>query len=495
MQTLIIFALKIAISSLVLLIYYTLFLRNKPFYRFNRLFLLLSLLAAILIPFCEFNLFKINAINSIIDKQTVVVAGDFKDELFLNQQVAQNAALPTSSLILYIYFAIVALLFVPFIVSLTKLLKLYYSTKKNRIDERDYVLLSSEKVTSPFSFFKIIFWPSSIDINAQAGNKIFRHELAHVLEGHTYDKLLASLLCILCWFNPFFWLLRKELYMLHEFSADGYALGKGNTGDFAAMLLTAIKPTSNYLNTNSFYYSPIKRRLNMLVKSKKSVLGYAASFIALPFLALVFMAFTESGKNNANAYNGKKIRVVIDAAHGGSDVGAASNTGVFEKDITLALFKKIEALNENSNIEIIATRNANTTVNVLDRVAAVNSKNVDLLISIHVDNVPAQSKENKTGLGIWIPKADNPNIDLSKQLGDIVYNTFKENYKIPVRTNLEQRKAGIAILDKTNCPAVLIEAGFLSNKIDREYLTSEEGETQFAKNILQVVERYAATIN
>jgi N-acetylmuramoyl-L-alanine amidase len=495
MQTLIIFALKVVISSLVLLTYYTLFLRNKPFHRFNRLFLLLSLLVAILIPFCQFNLFKINAINSIINPQTVVVASDFQHELFYSQQHTQNSTIAVFSIIQYIYFAVVALLFVPFIVSLIRLLKLYNNSKKNRLYERGYVLVSNESVSSPFSFFKIVFWPSSIDINAQAGNKILKHELAHVLAGHTYDKLLVSLVCVLFWFNPFFWLLRKELYLLHEFSADSYAVGKGNTGDFAAMLLTAVKPTSNYLNTNSFYYSPIKRRLNMLVKSKKSVLGYAATLVALPFLALVFMAFTQNGRNNANTYNGKKIRVIIDAGHGGDDVGAASNTGVFEKDITLALFKKIEALNENSNIEIIATRNTNTTVNVLDRVAAVNSKNVDLLISIHVDNVPAQSKENKTGLAIWIPKVGNPNVDLSKQLGDIVQNTFKENYKIPVRTNLEQRKAGIAILDKTNCPAVLIEAGFLSNKIDREYLTSEEGETHFAKNILQVVERYAATIN
>ncbi|MEI9956813.1 MAG: N-acetylmuramoyl-L-alanine amidase [Ferruginibacter sp.] len=191
------------------------------------------------------------------------------------------------------------------------------------------------------------------------GNQIFKHELAHVQEGHTYDKLFINIILIFFWCNPFYWLYRKELNMIHEFIADKKAVEDSDTEAFAAMILQATYPQHRFQLTNNFFYSPIKRRLLMLTKNKNPKVNYFGRVMVLPLAILIFAAFTFKTKGRLDAasrYKGKKITVVIDAGHGGYDNGEKAADGTLEKDITLALAKEIKALNDNNNIEIILTK-------------------------------------------------------------------------------------------------------------------------------------------
>lgn len=94
--------------------------------------------------------------------------------------------------------------------------------------------------------------------------------------------------------------------MIHEFIADKKAVEDSDTSAFAAMILQAAYPRHRFELTNNFFYSPIKRRLLMLTKSKNPKVNYVGRIMVLPLLIIIFAAFTikvknEVGKNNPAA--------------------------------------------------------------------------------------------------------------------------------------------------------------------------------------------------
>ena len=149
------------------------------------------------------------------------------------------------------------------------LLKINRLKKNNRqtIVEGINFINTNAKGT-PFSFFNNIFWNDKIDISTSTGKQIFQHEVAHVQEKHSYDKIFINIILIFFWCNPFFWLIRKELNMIHEFIADKKALEDSDTAAFAAMILQATYPQQQFSITNNFFHSPLKRRLIMFTKNK-----------------------------------------------------------------------------------------------------------------------------------------------------------------------------------------------------------------------------------
>jgi TonB family protein len=144
---------------------------------------------------------------------------------------------------------------------------------------------------TPFSFFKYIFWNEQIDLNSAEGEQILKHELAHVRENHSADKFCLSIILILGWCNPFFWLIRKEMNMIHEFIADQKAINNGDVHSFAAMLLKTAYPDYSFPLANSFFYSPVKRRLLMLTTSKETSFTYLRKIAVLPLLMFTCLLF------------------------------------------------------------------------------------------------------------------------------------------------------------------------------------------------------------
>jgi hypothetical protein len=116
--------------------------------------------------------------------------------------------------------------------------------------------------------------------------------LAHIRGGHTYDNLFAQTLAAVLWMNPFYWLIRRELQMVHEFIADEASIATGDTETFARMLLQAYDD-GRYLDpSHHFFHSPIQRRLLMISSSKPpSRLRMALTLPVL--LAVVALACTK----------------------------------------------------------------------------------------------------------------------------------------------------------------------------------------------------------
>jgi N-acetylmuramoyl-L-alanine amidase len=414
MITLAWYLLKVIICSGILCGYYFLALRNKIFHRWNRFYLLASVVLALLVPLVKINIFQKPDVEkaSVIQMLQTISYGDeivieySRKGLHINSQMLASTA----------YLLVCGILITIFFIALYKIKKLKNKYPKTEI-EGIHFINTNDKGT-PFSFFNFIFWNNAIDLHSKPGQQIFNHEIAHIKEKHSYDKIFMNLVLIFFWINPFFWLMRKELYMIHEFIADQEALEDSDLSAFAEMILQTVYPGQNFSPTNPFFYSPLKRRFIMLTKNKNPKVSYLSRLLVLPIAALLFFAFTlkvKTENNNKMSYDGKTITVVVDAGHGGNDHGALSLNGLFEKDITLSIVKKIAALNSNDRIKILLSRDDDQSLSVKDRVAFAKANGANMFISIHLNAIPNNETQDKNGFAVLIDK-NNKNILLASTL-------------------------------------------------------------------------------
>ncbi|MCW3081390.1 TonB family protein, partial [Segetibacter sp.] len=175
------------------------------------------------------------------------------------------------------------------LVAIVNIKRLISSNPTKKWNDIQFVFTNAKG--TPFSFFKYIFWNEQIDLNSCEGEQILKHELTHVQENHSVDKIFISILLIVSWYNPFMWLIRKELNMIHEFIADKKAIGNGDTSAFAQMLLKTAFPAQSGMLTNSFFHSPIKRRLIMLTTNLNPRYSYLRRLMILPLLTVVLLLF------------------------------------------------------------------------------------------------------------------------------------------------------------------------------------------------------------
>ena len=278
---------KVILCSGVLCGYYFLALRNKIFHRWNRFFILFSITISLLLPIISIDLFQtvdrggvIHLIKSINNQNysAITYATSF------SYQTVIIFIIETISLI------ITFCLLIKFGYSIVKIHKWKYTYPQNKIGNLQ--LFQTDLQESPFSFFNSIFWNRSIDLHSSTGNQIFNHELTHVKEKHSHDKIFINLILCFCWINPFFWLLKRELNMIHEFIADQSAVDNDDINAYAQMILTTLYPGRDFSLTNQFFYSPIKRRLLMLTQNKNPKHNYLGRILLIPLLVIIFSAFT-----------------------------------------------------------------------------------------------------------------------------------------------------------------------------------------------------------
>lgn len=283
------YMLKVALCSGILFVYYWVFLRNKLFHRYNRFYLMTALVLSLLLPLVKIGFWQPEQKqNQVVRVLQVVSAGDE----YMNNLVVSTGGSSWSMQDLYpILYVLISMALL--VVMVRTLLLIRSLLKRYPVQEvEDVAFVNTEDRSTPFSFLRYIFWNSSIDINTTTGRQIFKHEVAHIQEKHTHDKLFMNLVLVFFWSNPFFWLYRKELNMIHEFIADQKAVEDSDTAAFAAMILQAAYPRHRFELTNNFFYSPIKRRLLMLAKNNNPKVNYIGRIMVLPLAALIFAAFT-----------------------------------------------------------------------------------------------------------------------------------------------------------------------------------------------------------
>ncbi len=226
--------------------------------------------------------------------------------------------------------------------------------------------------------------------------------------------------------------------------------------------------------------------------------------------------------------------VVIDAGHGGNDTGAIDN-GVKEKDINLAVAKRLqEDLQKKiKGIKVIMTRSNDTFVSLQGRADIANKNKADLFISIHTNSVDTKNP-NRTGVegasvyALGLHK-DKDNLNVAKRENSVIelekdheekYSGFDPSkdesyiiFEMAQKKNLEQslrfanfaqkqlvshagrkdrgvKQAGFWVLWATSMPAVLVELDFICNPRSANFMSSTEGEKKMAAALCNAVEQY-----
>jgi N-acetylmuramoyl-L-alanine amidase len=493
------YLLKVIICSGVLFLYYHIALRNKLFHQWNRFYLLISVFISLVAPVVQVSIMHqiSGEPNKAIQMLQVFQSADgYLEEVTINghQRLSSDQWL----MIIYIVISVMLLLFA--LLSLRKILSIVRSHTVQWIERIKFVNTTAQG--TPFSFFNFIFWNEEIDIQTETGKQIFQHELVHVKEKHTVDKLMMQLVLVMFWCNPFFWLIRRELQLIHEFIADKKSVGEHGTAALAAMILSSSYPTQFNALTNQFFQTSIKRRLAMLSKIQNVKFNYISRILALPILAITVLAFTlrTNTVSVPNLKLDKTITVVIDAGHGIMENGkpnGVSVNGISEDNLVLSIANKIKELNTNDKLKIILTRISDKIIDLHKRVDIARENNADLFISLHIDaKADAQNpgltseKSLNSGFGIYVSNKQPAYQSQSETLGSIVREELNSIY--PTNPYLLKRQVGIWVLDQNVCPSILLECGFLNDEKDREFISKEKNQTAIAQKILLAIGRYAA---
>lgn len=288
METLI---LKIILSSGLLIGFYYLFLERERIFKFNRIFLLSTLIFAYITPFIPFNApFKTAVKPNLIIGDAV---------LEFQPSVMNNA----STEIDYVQFLLIGYL----VISLFFLMKFMYSIirilflKGEKRNYKNQKILIIDQNYAPFSFLDTIYFNQKYLINDQIDERIFLHEKCHIEEKHSVDILFIEFLKIFSWFNPALFFFKKAMITNHEFLADEYVLQNNyDISNYQHLILNEIKTSQSFNLTHQFDFNNTKKRFIMMTSKNSRFIGLK-KFALLPILAILFVLFAKKvTAQNAN---------------------------------------------------------------------------------------------------------------------------------------------------------------------------------------------------
>ncbi|MCH7399316.1 M56 family metallopeptidase [Belliella sp. DSM 107340] len=312
----ILYFIKVALLMTVLLIIYKVFLSKINTFKFNRFYLLLSLMLSLVAPLIVLPDFfpqfqnvshQFERILEFDEKESLpnmtekasdpsnTVLPVESDLNFIEKSESKNP-LPfkKSTLIFVLYLTGITFFTFVFITKILGFSKLIRSYQQENQGNFKFVLLDED--TLPFIFLNYFFINKEIYQNNQLEKEILEHELTHIRQKHSLDILFVEILKIFLWFNPVVWFYKNVIQLNHEYLAD-QAVNEAfeSRTDYQLLLISKITQKSeSFALSSSVNYSITKKRLQMMAEkthNSKSILlkGYA---IACSFLALA--AFSSS---------------------------------------------------------------------------------------------------------------------------------------------------------------------------------------------------------
>ena len=253
--------------------------------------------------------------------------------------------------------------------------------------------------------------------------------------------------------------------------------------------------------------------------------------IFLYFLLIIFFNF------NSYSQNTNKIKtIVIDPGHGGKDPGTMGTKrySTYEKDIALDISLKLGFYIEKyfPDVEVIYTRKTDVFLELWERTEIANKRNADLFISIHCDGF---KNSNASGASVFVMGMSKlkANMDVAMRENSVMYleDNFIEKYdgfdpkspesyivfSLMQNTYIDQsisfaqqvdkqfveraqrksrgvKQAPFYVISRANMPSVLIEAGFLTNPQEEDYLNTDSGKDFIASSIFRAFRSYKEEI-
>lgn len=313
MKQFLLYFIQVIISSGILYGFYHFVLRNTLFHKYNRYYLLASVLLSVFVPFLNIPIYfsgNNHTTNGIVN--TIFYFGmDQGNEavVSINKSTTKVDGFNWSQILLIAYIFITLLAFLRMIVSLIKITNLKRKYPVEKIDSISFY--KTNEPGTPFSFFNALFWNNKIELHSPKGQQIFRHEIFHIRQLHTVDVLFLKMVSALFWINPFFHLIKKETKAIHEFLADEFAIQSSDKWQYAELLLMQALQTRHSI-VNPFFHNQIKRRIAMIQNSTTTGKQYLRKLLTLPALAIVLALFAFNYKARRNEKQQLQVSTVTD---------------------------------------------------------------------------------------------------------------------------------------------------------------------------------------
>ena len=266
-------------SNTYLLVFYAFYriaLKNETFYTLNRFYLLITSLFSFLLPGIQ-----LSALNA-TGPEPISAA-------------TQQSLLTETPF--YIGMAIYVLVASIFLIRLgVKLYSILFLIRKGKIKQRDgFRQVDIRGQELPFSFLNYVF----IDPDMPKIDTIIRHEKVHISQQHTTDILFFEFLQVMNWFNPFIFLIKSDIKILHEYIADEKTAAESSPADYALFLINhSYGIESHTLSNGMFSKNTLKNRLLMLNRKRsgqKARLKYILVLLLLPLMLCVSaLSFTKT---------------------------------------------------------------------------------------------------------------------------------------------------------------------------------------------------------
>ena len=296
--------LKVNVAIALFYAFYRLFFYKDTFFGWRRTALLCFFAISAAVPL-------LNIQTWITEQEPMVAMADLYANVVLPEFTIETgtAATDWKNLILeyasIAYWGVVAFLSIRFTIQLAGIIRLAYQCRKIQIGNTNIHLLP--KADGPFSFFRWIFVHPSSHTEEEL-NEILAHEQAHVRQWHSIDVVISELACIFCWFNPFAWLMKREIRTNLEYMADARVLENGydsKTYQYHLLGLSHQKAAATIYN--NFNVLPLKKRIKMMNKKRTKEIGRTKYLMFLPLAALLMII----SNIEAVARTTKKIAVEV----------------------------------------------------------------------------------------------------------------------------------------------------------------------------------------
>ena len=276
---------KVNIAFVILYGFYRLLFYRDTFFNLRRVTLLSFFLLAFSYPL--FNIQDwIKSHDPIVE---VIYAYSYiLPDITVNAEVAEaswTSILQTAGL--FIYLTGIIVLLVRFFVQLFSILRIAYTGKLTKLN--GITIYEPKEATQPFSFFKLIFISPSQHSEREI-DEILTHEYTHAAQWHSVDVILSELAAIICWINPFVWLLKREIRFNLEYLADNTVLKSGydiKTYQYHLLGLANHKAAATIYN--SFNVLDLKNRIIMMNKKQSHKVVMMKYFVFLPITALLML--------------------------------------------------------------------------------------------------------------------------------------------------------------------------------------------------------------
>lgn len=278
----------ICCSAFFIGIYYVL-LEKAKMPHFNRIYLLLSLVASFIIPLIPFTTEV--PMFPVLENLTLINESEIPDKVVA---VAPSEKIDLVSTITYsIYFIISAFLLLRFIINIIRILSLARKHPQERHNHAKIVLLNKQVI--PFSFLRYIFINKSDYHSGLIEPEVMHHEYEHIRKLHSLDIVFIELHNTIAWFNPFLLLYGKAIRLNHEFLADEAVVSRfQDPYSYQLLLLRKSQQAgSSFPVSSSLSYKITKKRLVRITNYSNRNLNFVRCAAIIPSFALALFLFSE----------------------------------------------------------------------------------------------------------------------------------------------------------------------------------------------------------